>query len=77
MKKVTSFLSGAVMGALVGVTLALLLTPVSGEELRGQMQTKAQQIQIEVKEAAEARRSDLEAQLANLRTPKKSEVIIE
>ena len=77
MKKVASFFSGAVMGALVGVTLALLLTPVSGEELRGQMQTKAQQIQIEVKEAAAARRSDLEAQLANLRAPKKTEVVIE
>ena len=70
MKRTISFLSGAVMGGLVGATLALLLTPASGDELRGKMQEQAQRIQAEVKEAAAARRSDLEEQLVALRKPR-------
>jgi gas vesicle protein len=69
MKRVFSFLSGAVMGALVGSTLALLLTPASGDELRLKMQEQAQKIQQEVKNATESRRAELEEQLANLRKP--------
>ena len=69
MNRVISFLSGAVMGGLVGATLALLLTPASGEELRAKMQEQAKQIQAEVKAATESRRAELEEQLATLRKP--------
>ena len=69
MNRVISFLSGAVMGALVGSTLALLLTPASGDELRSKMQLQVQKIQQEVKNAAESRRAELEEQLASLRKP--------
>ncbi len=69
MKRVLSFLSGAVMGALVGSTLALLLTPASGNEIRMKMLEKVRKIQEEVKSAADARRVELEEQLANLRKP--------
>ncbi len=69
MNRVISFLSGAVMGTLVGATLALLFTPASGEELRIKMQEQAQKIQDEVKSATENRRAELEEQLANLRKP--------
>jgi gas vesicle protein len=69
MNRVISFISGAVMGALVGATLVLLLTPASGEELRTKMQEQARKIQEEVKSATEARRSELEEQLATLRKP--------
>ncbi len=69
MNRVISFLSGAVMGTLVGVTLTLLFTPASGEELRIKMQEQAQKIQDEVKSATENRRAELEEQLANLRKP--------
>ncbi len=72
MNRIISFLSGAVMGALVGSTLALLLTPASGEELRTKMAEKAQKIQDEVKEATQTRRIELEEQLASLRKPQKS-----
>jgi gas vesicle protein len=69
MNRAISFLSGALMGALVGTTLALLLTPASGEELRTKMQEQAQRIQAEVKTASEKRRSELEEQLETLRKP--------
>jgi len=69
MKKIISFMSGAVMGGLVGATLAFLLTPASGDELRTKMQEQAQRIQSEVKAATETRRAELEGQLAALRKP--------
>ena len=69
MNRFISFMSGAVMGALVGATLALLLTPASGEELRTKMQEQALRIQEEVKTATETRRAEMEEQLATLRKP--------
>jgi gas vesicle protein len=69
MNRVISFMAGAVMGALVGSTLALLLTPASGEELRSRMAEQAQRIQDEVKTATQTRRIELEEQLASLRKP--------
>lgn len=72
MNRALSFLSGVVMGGLVGATLAILLAPASGEELRSQMQNQARNIELEVKQAAASRRSELEHQLEALRTPKQS-----
>lgn len=73
MNRMISFMSGAIMGALVGSTLALLLTPASGDDIRLKMQTKVQRIQEEVKAATATRRSELEDQLATLRKPKAPE----
>ena len=65
------FLAGLAMGALVGVSVALLLAPASGEELRGQITDQVQRIQLEVSQAAERRRAELEQQLADLRAPRR------
>ena len=73
MKGIMSFLSGAIMGSMVGATLALLFAPASGDELRSQMQERAERIQQEMKQAANIRRSELEQQLASLRAPNKPE----
>jgi len=73
MRKLFSFLVGAILGALVGATLALLLTPVPGKDLQAQMQDRVRFIQNEVKGAAAARRTELEKQLAEMRTPRKPE----
>ncbi len=70
MRHIFMFLMGALMGALVGATLAMLLTPVSGKDLQTQMQDRVQFIQKEVKEAAAARRAELEKQLAEMRSPR-------
>ena len=69
MRNVTNFLSGFAIGALVGFGVLLLVTPYSGEELRGRVQSEVTRIQSEVKEAAADRRLELEQQLASLREP--------
>lgn len=70
MQKFFSFMTGAVIGALVGATLSILFAPSSGTELRLEMRERAQQLQAEVKTAAETRRAELEQQLNTLRAPR-------
>jgi gas vesicle protein len=67
MQKAFNFVLGAVLGGLVGSTLALLLTPVSGGELRMQVDEYTRQVKSEVEQAANTRRAELERELANLR----------
>ena len=74
MRQVLNFFIGALTGALVGATLAILLTPVSGENLRFQIQERSIQLKDEIKSVAEERRAELERELAALREPyRKSE----
>ena len=70
MNKFLNFVAGATLGALVGASVAILLAPVSGEELQAQIKEQVEQIQLEVKTAAADRRAELEAQLSNLREPR-------
>lgn len=72
MRKFFGFLTGVLMGSLVGATLALLLAPESGEELRGQMRSRFTTFQQELTDAASVRRVELEKQLASLRQPRGS-----
>ena len=72
MRKFLSFLTGAVMGALVGATVALLLAPFSGEELRGQLQQRLATLRDELTEAASSRKIELEKQLSKMRQPSSS-----
>ncbi len=74
MKKFFSFVSGALMGGLVGATVALLLAPATGEELRGQMKERFDTFQDEIGQAMNSRKVELEKKLEDLRTPKSSEV---
>ncbi len=67
MQKALNFFLGAVLGGLVGSSLALLLTPVSGDELRMQVNEYTRQVKSEVEQAATARRVELERELADLR----------
>jgi gas vesicle protein len=57
MKRFLSFVLGTLIGAVAGATVALIVTPYSGEELRAQ-----------AREAAVAKRAQLEARLRELRT---------
>ena len=77
MRKFFSFLMGTVMGALVGATVALLLAPESGEEIRGSIRQRFMALQEELSEAAASRKIELEKQLANLRQPKSTSVPLE
>ncbi len=69
MKRAINFIVGFTFGSLIGATVVMLITPTSGNELRGQFQTRIAELQDEVKSAANARRAEMEEQLATLRKP--------
>jgi len=73
MKKIFNFIVGIMMGGLVGATVALLLAPTSGEEIRTQLQDQSIRLRDEVKAVAEARRAELERELSALRAPYRKE----
>jgi len=70
MRRIFGFLIGLFVGWLVGSTLALLFAPESGEQLRGELRARSGSFISEVKSATEARRQELEKQLAELRAPR-------
>jgi len=69
MKKAMAFIFGSVLGGVLGSLTALLLAPSSGEELRSNIQSQVDQIQIEIKGAAQEKREELEGQLQLLINP--------
>ena len=73
MKQFMAFLSGVIMGAMVGSTIAVLLAPASGEDVRNQLQSRITRLQEEIRKAAAERRAELEEQLEALRAPQKPE----
>lgn len=73
MSKFFNFLFGMMMGGLVGATIALLLAPTSGEDIRAQLQEQTIRLRDEVKSVAEARRAELERELSALRSPYRKE----
>ncbi len=70
MRKIFGFLIGLLVGGLVGATLALLLAPESGEELRGRIRERGQNFLGEIKHAADSRRIELRDRLDALRAPR-------
>jgi gas vesicle protein len=64
------------MGALVGATVAILMAPASGQDLRSQMRDRIDRLRDELSDAARDRRAELEKQLAALRQPQR-EVTLE
>jgi gas vesicle protein len=64
------FLIGILVGALVGSTIALLMAPESGENLRVQLRDRGQGFMSEVRHAADSRRIELRGRLDTLRAPK-------
>jgi gas vesicle protein len=73
MRKAFNFMAGMMMGGVVGAVIAILLAPASGDDIRTQLQDRATRLKDEVKAVAEARRAELERELAALRAPKKKE----
>jgi gas vesicle protein len=69
MKKLFSFLVGAMMGALVGSTAAILLAPSSGDDLRDELVQRVENFKNDIIAASDNKRIELETQLANLRNP--------
>jgi gas vesicle protein len=71
MRRLVFFALGLLFGAAVGAAFTTLLTPWSGRELREQVQKRVQEAQLEGQLAAERRRAELEAQFAQMTTPKR------
>ena len=69
MKQTFSFLAGALCGALVGAVAALLLAPMSGQKLQTEARGQFEHVVADARTAAEAKRAQLEAQLAALKKP--------
>lgn len=69
MNRTFNFLFGAIIGGVLGAALAILLAPYSGEELRTEINLRADRVRSEVTQAAAERRAELERQLAALKSP--------
>ena len=68
MRILMRFVGGALLGAAIGVGVAILMAPAPGPELQNRLRSEARNIQVEVRKAAEERRQELEAQLKRLRS---------
>jgi len=66
------FLIGVMVGGLVGSTIALLLAPSTGEQLRGQIRERGTHFVSDVRQAADQRRIELRERLDTLRAPRGS-----
>jgi gas vesicle protein len=66
MRSFGKFVLGAVLGGLVGSTIALLFAPVAGPQLRMRVYDYCTNIRDDVKNAAEQRRQELRHELLNL-----------
>jgi gas vesicle protein len=75
MNRALNFILGATIGGLIGATMAILLAPSSGEDLRAEINTRTNQIRSEVSQAAADRRAELERQLAALKAPQQNDQI--
>lgn len=67
MNKLLSWGIGFAIGALIGVGLVVLFSPVSGPELVDNLKRGYNEAMEEGRKAAEARRAELEAQLHSQR----------
>ena len=69
MRKLSSFIFGAFLGGVVGVLMAVLLAPASGEELRQRIRDFGAKTIEEIRLAAQQRQEELERELTKLRQP--------
>jgi gas vesicle protein len=70
MRKMFGFLIGVFVGGLVGSTIALLLAPESGDELRSELRERGQNFIGEVRQAVDTRRIELKDRLESMRDPR-------
>ncbi len=64
MRKLLDFLTGLIVGALVGGAIGLFLSPQPGSETQQTLRARINEIIEEGKRAAAQRRAELEAELA-------------
>jgi gas vesicle protein len=64
MRKLLSFLAGAIVGAMVGAAVVVMLAPESGDNTRSEIRGYVNSVVDEGRRAATERRAELEAQFA-------------
>jgi gas vesicle protein len=70
MRRTFGFLIGIVVGGLVGSTIALLMAPESGDNLRTELRARGENFFNEVRHAADERRIELRQRLEEMREPR-------
>ncbi|MCS7059817.1 MAG: YtxH domain-containing protein [Anaerolineae bacterium] len=70
--KLFSFLSGILIGGLIGSAAGLLLAAQSGKQLQAEIKREIDAVLEEGRRAAATRRAELERQLAEMRGDKPS-----
>jgi len=70
MRRMFGFLIGVVVGGLVGSTIALLMAPESGEQLRTEIRARGENFFNDVRHAADERKIELRQKLDSMRTPR-------
>ncbi len=76
MRRLMFFAGGVLCGVMIGATVALLLTPASGEAMRGDARHHLDDAMADARRASEERRKELEAQLARMTSPAPRETAI-
>jgi gas vesicle protein len=65
----TDFLSGLILGGIIGAAVVLLYTPASGTNMRVRARNLIDDVREEIKQAATTRRAEMEHELSVLRAP--------
>ena len=73
MRRTFGFLIGITVGGLVGSSIALLLAPEAGDNLRGQLRERGQNFFSDIRHAADERRIELRQRLEVMRAPREEE----
>ena len=71
MRRMFGFLIGIMVGGLVGSTIALLLAPESGDQLRSEIRVRGENFFSDVRQAADERKIELRQRLDEMRAPQK------
>ncbi len=72
MRRLMFFALGVFFGAALGSTLAMLLTPASGDDLRKRAKNHVDRALEAGRQAADVRRREMEAQLKVMVTPRRA-----
>lgn len=73
MQRFMSFVAGAMCGLAFGAVTALLLTPISGKDLKATGRTRVEQFASEIRRAYDDKQTELKIQLEMLKVPKPTE----
>jgi gas vesicle protein len=70
MQRILSFAAGVLCGLAVGAVTALLITPLSGEDLKAESKAQVRRVTSEVRRAYEDKQLELKVQLDALKSPR-------